>query len=1311
MSFLKHVLCFLTIVLFFNTVVSASNSFSLKKSTAPSRSLFSKTKENSHYLHDKIIVKLKSKVTLAKGAQTFGLTNVDRVFSHYSTKSIEKMFPETYATQQKETGLSRVYVAQYTSPVDAFELAREISQLPEVEYAEPWFIYPVDADTAHRPNDTSYTKNKQWALTKIKADTAWGKTTGDTTKVVGIIDTGVQWDHPDLYANIWLNPGEDAWSNPNDPSTGNGADDDNNGKIDDWRGWDFGGATYLSPVEDNNPMGATSNVGHGTHVAGIASAATNNTTGIAGIGYKCRILPIKVASDNDTRGQGGNAFIIFGFQGLKYAADVHADVVNCSWGGAGYSQFEQDVIDYASERGTLVVAAAGNSAANESQYPASYRGVMSVAARTEATNELKASYSTYHNSVDVSAPGGSGSGTAGNILSTYVGNSYAYLSGTSMAAPHVAGLVALIKSRYPWMTSEQAGEQARVTSDPKENTPQYQKLMGKGRINAYRAVKDDEVPSPSVRLISYTLLDTASDGNNNGIPDPGETVDVECIFKNYLNATTSSATVTLVSADANKISILNGSFTFDSIPMLSQDTITFRIKIGSSVTTNLVHALRFDFTDASYSDFQWIELLLNPLFVSHRTGNVAFSVSNFGSLGYFDYTQGSGVSYGDGFQYPVGDPSSLFHATLMVATDSNHVVDNAFGNPSNSTAVDWKLAFDGKFSFPSEAGSEKIIQCAFTDSGAGVSRIGLKVIQRSYAYSTYPDNDYVMLRYDIRNTRLDTIRNAYVGIYADWDVADVGENKVSYDSTRNLGYMWDSIGTSNYFGVSLLTSSASSFRAVSNPLYVYNGFTEGNKYRFMTDGFTTKEGTPITDWSILLSAGPFTIPPGQSEVVGFAFLGGDDLSDINTNADAAKNSWSALTSGLATPQLLFPPNDSAFLNTSTNLTWQSSVSATNYICQVSTDRLFFHNVVDTTINDTTIQVGPLVDSTRYFWRVRAKNASNFSPWSAIRSFVLAIPLPKPRLAISVLQNPVLTKYFDVIVSSNLQLTQNPLVQINSSVANDTIDITEIASQLYKGSYAFKSTGPITIFVYARATNGQDSAMSKTFTVGLIKRGESGVITSINGKAKVTIPINTVTEDVYITLMEEDVTKENRFLSQSYSVGPERIYSKPMIVELDYTLLNIPKDKVPFLCLFRKTGNEYQQIDSWIDVRSKKISTQTKQTGTFVLGFSDSKVALALPERFNLYQNYPNPFNPLTNVTFDIVQPSHVTITIYNSLGQLIKILTNEEFNPGNYNHVWNATNEHGISVASGVYFCRLIIINSRTGLLEYQQSISMTVLK
>jgi hypothetical protein len=255
------------------------------------------------------------------------------------------------------------------------------------------------------------------------------------------------------------------------------------------------------------------------------------------------------------------------------------------------------------------------------------------------------------------------------------------------------------------------------------------------------------------------------------------------------------------------------------------------------------------------------------------------------------------ISYGDGFQYPKGNASALFDASLMVGTDSNHISDNAYGNTVDMNAIDWKTAYDGKFSFPVEGGADQVIRCAVTDSGNLTSRLGMKVVQRSFAYANPPDNDYIILRYDVYNTHTgttssDTLKNVYVGLFADWDVNNYATNEVGYDSSRNLGYMWDSSVPWYYYGISVLTPPAASFRAIDNAVYVaptgpYNGFTEGNKYRFLTQGFQVTHGATPKDWSFIISAGPYTIPPNSYKTVGFAFLGGDSLSDLQTHADAA----------------------------------------------------------------------------------------------------------------------------------------------------------------------------------------------------------------------------------------------------------------------------------------------------------------------------------------------------------------------------------------------------------------------------------------
>ncbi len=890
MSFIHRLFCTVLTIAFIGSWLVASNKPSTLQanSTKRSASPLTKTKENSLYLHDKIIIKLKDAASLAKGARSFGISGVDRLLKSYSVTSVKPMFSlPMNNTKPVAAGIDRIFVAQYTSPIDAFELAKELSQYDEVEYAEPWFIYPVDNVTTCRPNDTN--RSKQWALDKMSADSAYCYASGSDTVVIGIIDTGVQWDHPDLAANIWINQGEYGGGKES-----NNIDDDGNGKIDDWHGWDFGGADYNNPVEDNNPTATTYNVGHGTHVAGIASAVTNNGVGVSGVGNNCKLMPIKTASDNDTRGD-GNAYIIFGFQGIIYAADMGVDVVNCSWGGAGYSQFENNVIQYARSKGTLVVAAAGNSGVEEKHYPAAYDDVMSVAAR-QPSLDLRATYSTYDGSVDVSAPGGqyyNGStyDTTRMIYSTFINNTYYSMEGTSMASPHIAGLVGLVKSKFPQMNSFQASEQVRVTADPITNQPTFNYKMGKGRANALKAVTD--TTSPALRVVSYRVDDTEA-GNGNGLLDPGETVKLYCTFQNFLRPTT-SASVTLVSGDNAKLSVvaINNPFAIGvlgTLDTMNNVTAAFQLLVGSSVASNITASVRLGFSDgSSYTDYQWLFFILNPLFATTAPGNVAFSVSNFGSLGYYDYV--NDVSYGYGFQYPPGSVSALFHASLVIGNDSNHTSDNAYGNPTVPTAIDWKTAENGVFSFPTDGGADQEIRCAYTDSGNMSSRLGLKVIQKSYGYANAPDNDYVILRFDINNIRTgstaaDTFKNVYAGIFADWDVNNYTYNKVGYDASRQLGYMWDSTGSS-YYGVVMLKQQATSFRAIENSAYIWNGFSEADKFKFLSGGFEKTDGTPVNDWSTMIGAGPFIIPPRTYLLLGVAFVAGDNLADLQANADAA----------------------------------------------------------------------------------------------------------------------------------------------------------------------------------------------------------------------------------------------------------------------------------------------------------------------------------------------------------------------------------------------------------------------------------------
>ncbi|RAS72747.1 S8 family peptidase [Priestia endophytica] len=294
--------------------------------------------------------------------------------------------------------------------------------LDEVEYVEP--NYTVEAFLT--PNDAFYAY--QYGPQKIGAPSAWDVTTSNSNVRIAIVDTGVQANHPDLVNKLLP-------------------------------GYNF--VNGNSNVTDVN--------GHGTHVAGIAAASINNNLGIAGIAPAARILPVKALADN---GSGISTNIA---NGIVYAANQGAQVINLSLGTTQDSLTIRNAIDYAVNRGFVVVAAAGNNGANLLTYPAVYQNVLSVASTDE--NDQRSSFSNYGTWVDVAAPGS-------NILSTYPNSYYSYLSGTSMACPHVAGLAALLAAQG--RSNVQIRSIIQNTSDPIPGTGTFWVY---GRINANRAVR------------------------------------------------------------------------------------------------------------------------------------------------------------------------------------------------------------------------------------------------------------------------------------------------------------------------------------------------------------------------------------------------------------------------------------------------------------------------------------------------------------------------------------------------------------------------------------------------------------------------------------------------------------------------------------------------------------------------------------------------------------------------------------------------------------------------------------------------------
>ena len=359
--------------------------------------------------------------------------------------------------------------------------AKALVSDPRVRYVEPNSLVSASAT----PNDPSY--GSLWGMNNtgqtggtpdadIDAPEAWDVATGSSSVVVGVTDSGIDFSHPDLAAQQWVNTGENCGSpDPSIPCADrtDGVDDDANGLVDDWRGWDW-------VSNDNNPFDDNS---HGTHVAGTIGAVGNNGVGVVGVNWNVKIAALKFLN---AAGNGSTAGAI---SATLYSADEGIQVSNNSWGGGPFSQPLLDAIEYGAGRGMLFVAAAGNFNTNTDvspHYPSSYGADVITAVAATEHNDVKWISSNYGlTTVDLAAPGV-------NILSTVPAGGYQFFNGTSMATPHVAGAAALVKSRYPGATAYGLKALLMRTVDPKPSLNGV--TVTGGRLNLNSAVSCSNAP-------------------------------------------------------------------------------------------------------------------------------------------------------------------------------------------------------------------------------------------------------------------------------------------------------------------------------------------------------------------------------------------------------------------------------------------------------------------------------------------------------------------------------------------------------------------------------------------------------------------------------------------------------------------------------------------------------------------------------------------------------------------------------------------------------------------------------------------------
>jgi serine protease len=467
--------------------------------------------DGSKYLADRFIVTIRTGVTpleigkASGGKAISGVTSIDYLCLTQNVTQIEPWYPGIIKTPSLAELVNRMYIIHVAPGSDVINAREAFRGSPDIEYSD---VYDIP-ELFYTPNDPQRTS--QWHLTKIQAYQAWDLFRGDTTRVavIGIVDTGVYYTHPDLAPNMWVNSAEDLNGNGiKDAGDINGVDDDGNGYIDDVIGWDLA-------RNDNNP--AEDSPIHGTHVAGCASEATDNSLNGAGIGFHARIMAVKGGS-HDT--------LTAVYQGLTYAADNGANVINCSWGSSQLVPQYQGIINNCWNSGVIVVAAAGNNGTNARVYPGAYNNVLSVA--STMSSDVKSDFSSYGTWVDVSAPGS-------GIFSTWSTNQFVNMDGTSMASPITAGLVGLLRAAHPdWSNQDVVDAVISTTDNIDSQNPSYVGQLGSGRINAFRALGSASFPFIKVD----TTLVTITNDDGDGILNPGESISMTVALSNlWANAT------------------------------------------------------------------------------------------------------------------------------------------------------------------------------------------------------------------------------------------------------------------------------------------------------------------------------------------------------------------------------------------------------------------------------------------------------------------------------------------------------------------------------------------------------------------------------------------------------------------------------------------------------------------------------------------------------------------------------------------------------------------------------------------------------
>jgi len=803
------------------------------------------------YLPNTIIFKVKPQYRQnCKVNSVDNLLPLQDFLQNIGAQNLAKIYPthrapeqERNALGQKLVDLSLMYSFKYTGNFNLEKTINQMLSLGYFEYVEPWYVPKIHLFT---PNDPNWSANqyhlKGNVIGSINTQTAWMTQTGNTSIIIGIVDTGTEPTHPDLAPNMVA--GYDVAMNDNDPT---------------WQGSNHGCAT-----------------------SGDACAATNNSLGVASPGFNCKFMPVKIA---DATGA-----LVAAYQGITYAADHGCIIISNSWGGAGGGQAGQDVINYAAiNKNCLVIASAGNNGVEDLTYPSSYNNVYRVAAST--SSDAMASFSSFGLDVDYSAPGNA-------IYSTINGTGYGSMSGTSMACPVSAGAAGLVQSQFNYTNAFQIGERLKQTCDPMTGANYTAGKLGKGRIDVGTAVS--AVAAKSILVNPVTITD-----KNNTAFMAGDTLVIHGIFTNYLDPCSSAAAAT-ISVVSGPGTIVNGNFTIGALATLARDSNTttpFTAKINTNAAVNADIKFKIHITDGTFSGDTYFDVLVNVDYINITINDVFTSITSKGRVGYNLDAQAQGLGFQ--YQLPTPS-DLLYEMSLMIGTSATKVSDDfraaTVGNndyasvtrvhqvtPAVVSDFDVNGICNDAPSTTTAPIGVQVNHSAYAWSTAPYRKFVIVKYSIKNTSASTLSNLYagIVADWDVPN-------------------ANSGQDKAAFDATNKMGYVWNMVSNGPYAAIKLLSTTAAVNNYIIDNVSGGNGgidvnvsgtgFTTAMKYTALTtsrnnDGFVAPTYTTGGDVMDCVSSGPFTINAGDSVEVAFALIAGNDLADIQASACSAQNKY------------------------------------------------------------------------------------------------------------------------------------------------------------------------------------------------------------------------------------------------------------------------------------------------------------------------------------------------------------------------------------------------------------------------------------